>query len=298
MMSGMNLAITSLSDFNRWVRGNGLEIVLLVVGSILLTRFVGWFGANITERIDAKDHNSDALVRSEAAKHRHSLTQVITWTAIVLIYAFTAVLVLERLGVPLASLIAPATVIGVALGFGAQRIVQDILAGFFIIAEHQYAFGDLIRVSNLGATSGITGTVEDVTLRITQMRTVNGEVVIIPNGQINQVTNLSRDWARAVVDVPLPATADINRVNTILQSVGHDLYSDPALRPLMLDAPIVMGVESIDVSTFSVRIVSRTLPGKQFEVGRELRARIATALREEGIMLPSELETSGVVNPE
>jgi small-conductance mechanosensitive channel len=288
----MTLAITSLNDFGRWARGNGLEIVLLIVGSILLARFAGWFGAAVTERIDAQDRSSDALVRSEAAKHRHSLTQVITWTAIVLIYAVTGVLVLERFGVPLASLIAPATVAGVALGFGAQRVVQDILAGFFIITERQYGFGDLIRISNLGSTTGVTGTVEDVTLRITRMRTVDGEVVIIPNGQINQVTNLSRDWARAVIDVPLPATADISRVNALLQAVGEDVYSDQSLRPLMLDAPTVMGVESIDVERFSVRIVARTLPGKQFVVGRELRARIATALREEGITLPAELETS------
>jgi moderate conductance mechanosensitive channel len=293
----MTLAITSLSDYGRWVRGNGLEIVLLIVGAILVARFVGWVGAKITARIDARDEVGDALVRSEAAKHRHALTQVITWTAIVLIYAITGVLVLERLGVPLASLIAPATVAGVALGFGAQRIVQDILAGFFIITERQYGFGDLIRISNLGSTTGVTGTVEDVTLRITRMRTANGEVVIIPNGQISQVTNLSRDWARAVVDVPLPATADINRVNVVLQAVGKDVYADSSLRPLMLDAPMVMGVESINVGTFMIRVVSRTLPGKQFVVGRELRARIATALREEGIVLSSDLETSGVANP-
>jgi small-conductance mechanosensitive channel len=297
MIFVMTLAITSLDDFGKWARGNGLEIVLLVVGAILLTRFVEWFGAKVTARIDAEDHSSDALVRSEAAKHRHSLTQVITWTAIVLIYAITAVLVLERFGVPLASLIAPATIVGVALGFGAQRIVQDILAGFFIISERQYGFGDLIRISNLGSTTGVTGTVEDVTLRITRIRTVNGEVVFIPNGQINQVTNLSRDWARAVVDVPLPATADIHHVNELLQAVGKDVYADPSLHPLMLDAPIVMGVESIDVATFSIRIVSRTLPGKQFDVGRELRARIATALQKEGITLTTELETSGDANP-
>jgi len=286
------LAITSLGDFGRWARGDGLEIVLLVVGSVLLARFVAWLGANLTARIDAQDESSDALVRSEAAKHRHSVAQVITGTALVLIYSIAGVLILARFNVPLASLIAPATVAGVALGFGAQRIVQDILAGFFIITERQYGFGDLIRISNLGATTGVTGTVEDVTLRVTRMRTVNGEVVIIPNGQINQVTNLSRDWARAVVDVPLPATADINRVNALLQAVGNAVYEDDALRPLMLDAPTVMGVESIDVGGFSIRMVSRTLPGKQFIVGRELRARVATALREEGIVVSADLETT------
>ncbi len=293
----MTLAVTSLSDFGRWVRGDGLEIVLLIVGAILLTRFARWVGAKITARIDSQDQSSDLLVRSEAAKHRHALTQVITWSVVVLIYVVTAVLVVERLGVPLASLVAPATVAGVALGFGAQRIVQDILAGFFIITERQYGFGDLIRISNFGAMTGVTGTVEDVTLRITRMRTANGEVVIIPNGQITQVTNLSRDWARAVVDIPLPASADISRVNAVLQAVGKDVYADTTLRPLLLDAPTVMGVESIDVATFSIRVVARTLPGKQFVVGRELRARIATALREEGIILPAEVEAHDITQP-
>jgi small conductance mechanosensitive channel len=294
MMSTMVVALTSLSDFRRWARGSGLEIVLLVCGSLLLTRFVTWFGAKVTSRIDAQEEGGDLLVRSEAAKHRHSLTQVIRWTAIVLIYSITALLVLKRFGVPLTSLVAPATVAGVALGFGAQRVVQDILAGFFIIAERQYGFGDLIRISSLGATTGVTGTVEDVTLRVTRMRTANGEVVFIPNGQINQVTNLSRDWARAVVDVPLPASADLKRVNSILQTVCRDLYADESVRPLLLDAPTVMGVESLDVNTLSVRLVARTLPGKQFVVDRELRARTATALREEGIALPMDVEAGGV----
>jgi small-conductance mechanosensitive channel len=288
-------AVTTLIDFSHWARGHGLEIVLLSVGSILLTRALTWSSSKITASIDAHDHGDgdDALVRSEAAKHRHSLTQVVTWTALVLIYCITGTLVLARLGVPVTTLVAPATVAGVALGFGAQRIV---LAGFFIITERQYGFGDLIRVASVGLAP-VTGTVEDVTLRITRLRTANGEVVMVPNGQLNQVTNLSRDWARAVVDVPLPDTADISRVNEILRSVGKDVYASKELRPLMLDAPTVMGVESLDVGTFSIRMVSRTLPGKQFIVGRELRTRIATALREGGISVPTDLHTSGVRRP-
>jgi small conductance mechanosensitive channel len=281
------LAVTSLSDFSRWARSSGLEIILIVSGAVLLTRVATWLGAWLTRRIDSHDQSSDALVRSEAAKHRHSVTQVITWTALALVYSIAGVLVLERFGVPITSLVAPATVAGVALGFGAQRVVQDILAGFFIIAERQYGFGDLIRISSIGSTTGVTGTVEEVTLRVTNMRTVNGELVIIPNGQINQVTNLSRDWARAVVDVPLPTTVDIRRVNEILQAAGEAVYADERLRKLMLDAPTVMGVERLDVDSFSIRMVARTLPGKQFEVSRELRSRIATALREAGIVLPA-----------
>src|SRR6478735_4332297 len=119
------------------------------------------------------------------------VTQVITWVSLVVIYCVTAVGIAERLGVPVTGLVAPAAVAGVALGFGAQRIVQDLLAGFFIITEKQYGFGDLIRLNAPGIADPAIGTVEDVTLRITTIRTADGEVVITPNGQITQVTNLS-----------------------------------------------------------------------------------------------------------
>jgi len=294
MTAAAVFAVTSLSDFGTWARRDGLEIILLVTGAVLLARFVTWSGAKITARIDARDRDRDSLVRSEAAKHRHSVAQAVTWCTLALIYFVTGIQVLSRLGVPITSLVAPAAIAGVALGFGAQRVVQDILAGFFIITERQYGFGDLIRISNIGSTMGVTGTVEEVTLRVTKIRTVDGEMVIIPNGQINQVTNLSRDWARAVVDVPLPATADIRRVNEILEGVGESVYDDDAFRPLMLDAPTVMGVDRIEVDSFSIRVVARTLPGKQFVVSRALRARFATALQAEGITLPAEIDADGV----
>jgi moderate conductance mechanosensitive channel len=217
---------------------------------------------------------------------------VITWATLAVIYCIAAVAIVERFGIPLASLVAPAAVAGVALGFGAQRIVQDILAGFFIITERQYGFGDLIRLSIPGVPDQAIGTVEDVTLRVTTVRTADGEVVITPNGQITQVINLSRDWARAIVDVPVPVAADVNRVSDLLRLVGEQAYKEPDLHRLMLDAPAVMGVQSIDVDHFQIRVVTRTLPGKQFDVGRILRARIAAGLRDEGIHLPANLDTA------
>jgi small-conductance mechanosensitive channel len=282
-----------LHEVSSWASGSGLEIVMLVTGTILLTRLATWLGARITARIDANASETDALVRSEASKHRHALAQVITWATLAIIYCVAAVAIVERFGIPLTSLVAPAAVAGVALGFGAQRIVQDILAGFFIITERQYGFGDLIRLSVPSLPDPAIGTVEDVTLRVTTMRTADGEVVMTPNGQITQVTNLSRDWARAIVDVPVPATADVNRVSDLLRLIGDEAYKDPDVRRLMLDAPAVMGVQSIDVDHFQIRVVARTLPGKQFDVGRILRARIAAGLRREGINLPASLNTAG-----
>jgi moderate conductance mechanosensitive channel len=271
----MPLAVTSGRDISRWARGNGLEIVLLLIGAILLARIVRWVGDRVIARIDAQAHGTDTLVRSEDAKHRHALAQVVTWAIIVLIAVITFVMVLERFNVPLATLVAPATLIGVALGFGAQRVVQDLLAGVFMIAERQYGFGDLIRVSPLGTTTGVTGTVEEFTLRVTRLRTVNGEVVIIPNG--------SRDWARAVIDVPVPASVDVSHAIAILRKAGNDAFADPDLKPLLLDPPTVLGVENIDLKTFSIRMVARTLPGKQFDVAAAMRTRVVQALLDAGI---------------
>ena len=288
----MVLSAEPLAEAGRWARGDGLEIVLFVTGAILLSRFIGWAGERITDRIDANARELDAVVRSEASKHRHSLAQVATWAAVVAVYILMALLVLKRLGIPLAGLVAPATVAGVALGFGAQRIVQDLLAGFFIITERQYGFGDVVRLAIVGTGEPRTGTVEDVTLRVTTMRTVDGEVVVTPNGQIVQVINLSRDWARAVLDIPVRSGADVSRVNAVLQTVGSEAYADEELRPLLLDPPSVMGVESLQVDQYNIRMVARTLPGKQFDVGRMLRARAVIALRDEGLQAGAALETA------
>jgi small conductance mechanosensitive channel len=281
-----------LTDVSRWARGDLLVIVLLALGAVLLTRLAEWARGRVTARIDARARETDELVRSEAAKHRHVVAQVLTWTTLAVIYVVTAVLIVQRLGVPLAGLVAPAALLSAAIGFGLQRFVQDIGAGFFITGERQYGFGDVIRISATGVTQPVTGTVEDVTLRVTRIRSVSGEVITTPNGQIVQVTNLSRDWARAVIDVPVPAAVEVSRVTDILRKVGEEAYDDDSLRKMLLDPPSVMGVETIEVDTFSVRMVARTLPGKQFEVGRELRARVASAFLRDGINVSAELDTA------
>jgi small-conductance mechanosensitive channel len=285
-------AIAPLSDFNLWARGDLLVIILLVLGAVLLTRLAEWARGRIMQRIDARFTLTEELVRSEAAKHRHVVAQVLTWAAVAVIYVVTTVLVVQRLGVPLAGLVAPAALISAALGFGLQRFVQDIGAGFFLTGERQYGFGDVVRISVSGVTQPAVGTVEEVTLRVTRIRSVSGEVIITPNGQIVQVTNLSRDWARAVIDVPVPSSVDVGHATEVLQRVGRDTYADERLRKMMLDEPSVMGVERIEVDAFSVRMVARTLPGMQFDVGREIRARVASAFRREGIIVSAELDTS------
>ncbi len=274
-------------EFGVWILGRGLPITLLLIGGILAARFISWAARRIVRRIDAEYQASDQLVRTESAKHRQAVASVISWVSIALLFVVVMVEVTDLMAIPVSSLVAPAAVLGAALGFGAQKLVQDLLAGFFIITERQYGFGDLVQVSMLGAQTEALGTVEEVTLRVTKLRTVEGEMWTVPNGNIVRSLNLSKDWARAVVDVPVPLTADLNRVNEVLHGVGEKAMEDDTLRVLLLDTPQLMGVESIEVDTVNMRIVARTLPGKQFEVGRRLRIRVLAALSNAGIATPA-----------
>jgi small-conductance mechanosensitive channel len=269
-------------EFNRWLLTSGLHIVLLLIGAVLAARFVNWAANKVTQRLDAGFAEGDALVRSEATKHRQAVAAVISWMSTVLIAIAVAVEIADILRFSIRGLVAPATVMGAALGFGAQRLVQDLLAGFFVIAEKQYGFGDLVELTT---TSGpvASGTVENVTLRVTKLRSADGEVFTVPNGQIVKTANLSKDWARAVIDIPVSNYADLNLVNEVLHQECEHAREDAVLGELLLDAPTVMGVESIDVDTVTLRLVARTLPGRQFEVGRQLRRLVVEALARAGI---------------
>ena len=272
---------TTLRDLSQWLLTNGLHIVLVVLFAVITTRLIRWIAGRISKRLDADD-GADAVLRPERVKHRQAVASVISSVAIALLYVVVSIDVANQLGLPVGSLVAPAAVLGAALGFGAQRIVQDLLSGFFLITEKQYGFGDLVELT-VTAGGAAVGTVEEVTLRVTKLRTSDGEVFTVPNGQIVKSLNMSKDWARAVVDIPVPAAADINKVTDVLRNVSTTAMQDDGLPDLLLDEPQLMGVESIEVDTLNMRMVARTLPGKQFEVGRDLRVRVAAALQRAGI---------------
>ncbi len=243
----------------------------VLIGGLLAARFINWGARRIVRRIDAEYQETDQLVRTESAKHRQAVASVISWVSVALLFVVVAMQITDLLAIPVGSLVAPAAVLGAALGFGAQRIVQDLLSGFFIITEKQYGFGDLVSLTVAGINAPAEGTVEDVTLRVTKLRSTEGEMFTIPNGQIVKTVNLSKDWARSVIDIPVPTSADLNAVNDLLHGVAEKAMEDPELSALLLDEPQLMGVESIELDTVNLRMVARTLPGKQFEVGRRIR---------------------------
>ncbi|MDA8342008.1 MAG: mechanosensitive ion channel family protein [Actinomycetota bacterium] len=266
-----------------------------MLGAMLLVRFVHWVGGLHRASIDTRirEQIESGIVVSEEAKRSRAVSEAVEWTATALAFVVSIVLAVDLLGVPLTSLVAPATVAGVAIGFGAQQVVGDLLAGFFLFAEHQFGFGDVIRLSMPGQNTGITGTVEELTLRVTKVRTAQGELIIVPNSALRQVTNLSKDWSRAVVDVPIPVEEDLDEVTTLLRGVLDALKQDRRWHDRLLGDPVIAGVETIDVGYVRLRLIARTLPGKQFDVERELRYRVATALRTAGIMTPAAPATPG-----
>ncbi|MPY95705.1 MAG: mechanosensitive ion channel [Acidimicrobiia bacterium] len=258
-------------DITDWARSSGLEIVLIILGGLLLTRVARWVVATAPSRL----HRDD--------KHSLALAQAISWLATATIWLLSTLLILQRFNVPLTGLVPPATVAGVAVGFGAQKIVADLLSGFFLFAERQLGYGDIVQVSQPGTTTGVSGTVEELTLRTTRLRTLSGEVVFIPNGEIRQLTNLSMDWARAVIDVPLSSSVDLDLAIDLLRETGKIMKDDPEWTSVLLDDPVVMGVETLDVGYLRVRLLMRTRPAEQFDAARELRRRVADALRGAGI---------------
>ena len=215
---------STLDSSTEWLLTKGVHILLAVLFAVIATRLIRFIARRVSRRFDSADAG-DAVLRPQSAKHRRAVASVISSVAIAVLYIVVAVDIANQLGLPIGSLVAPAAVLGAAFGFGAQRIVQDLLSGFFLITERQYGFGDLVALT-VTAGGDARGTVEDVTLRVTKLRTSDGEVYTVPNGQIVKSLNLSKDWARAVVDVPVPTSADINRVNDALREASEYAMED------------------------------------------------------------------------
>lgn len=195
----------------------------------------------------------------------------------IIVWMIAIVWILAVMGVSAATLLTSAGLLGVALGFGAQNLLRDLISGTFIIFEDQLGVGDEV---DLGLASG---TVEEVTLRSTQVRDVEGVVWHVPNGEIHRVGNKSQQWSRAVVDVPISSRADLDRARDLIKTKADELAHEPGWRERLLDAPEIWGVESFTADTVTIRLVVKTAPGQQFAVARELRGRISSALLAAGI---------------
>jgi small conductance mechanosensitive channel len=272
--------------YNSWLDGDSLilyivKIVMTVVIALLLRRVVnktitrvtvrmaeGTMPDKLRERTRTIFDGSPVLVSERRRQRAETMGSVLRSIASIVILGAATLTVLGYLGLDLGPFLASASIIGVAVAFGAQNLVKDFLSGMFMLLEDQYGVGDVIDV-------GIaTGTVEAVTLRTTRLRDVNGVVWYVPNGEIKRVGNESQNWARVVLDVPIEYDSDLDKVRALLTETATELAGTPPWDEIIIEDPTVWGVQALSGEAVVVRVVCKTAPGKQNETARELRERV------------------------
>ncbi len=256
--------------------GRTLRIAFVIV----LALVARWLAHRVINRITERAatlaialRNGDTGPGEQRREQRaRALGSILMSAVSVVIFGIATLTVLGDLGINLAPLLASAGVLGVALGFGAQNLVRDYLAGIIMLVEDHYGVGDVINAGKA------TGTVEAITLLTTRVRDMNGVVWHVHNGTIGKVGNESQGWSRAVIDYPVPYDSDLSRIRLLMQGAAAGLWADPSWQELMLEEPEIWGAQELSGSEVMMRIVVKTAPLRQWEVARELRARVKSAL--------------------
>lgn len=266
-----------------------LAELTVVGGRVLAALFVGWVAywalRLVLRRIEASLGTPDPTAISLHEQRARTLVSLVRSIGIVIIFVLVLLMVLSAVGVDLKPLLAGAGVIGLAISFGSQSLVKDIISGLFILFENQFGVGDVIRLD------GVSGAVEKMTLRVVVLRDTHGTVHVIPNGEIKRVSNLTRSWSRVVLDISVAHSEDPDRVIDVMRDEGRILWEDAAWKPLLVEPVEVPGVEAITETATSIRIMVKTLPLKQWDVARELRRRLKRRFDREGIHLPFSTQT-------
>ena len=265
-----------------WASENGIRIGIVLALAIAL-HFVVTRVVPRAVSLAMQPQLWEAGRASAEGAHRQrvdTVSRVFVRTADILIAVIAALLILAEVGVSLAPLIAGAGIAGIALGLGAQSLIKDTVAGAFIVLEDQYRTGDVIAIA------GVRGTVEDVTLRRTVLRDLDGVLHSVPNGEITVASNLTRGWSGVNLILGVGYGEDVDRVKDVVDNVGHELATDPDWREDIVEAPSVARVSAFSDSSVDLRVIGRTAPHRQWDVASELRRRIKLAFDAEGIEIP------------
>lgn len=263
-----------------WLRDTGVPILITIVVAIIATAILRLVVRRFRRRLEQAPSMSDAgnLQRATTLAHAcYATVAVAVWT-------LAALIVLGYLNVNLAPLIAGAGIAGVALGFGAQSIVKDGLSGFFILLENQFGVGDTVEVRT--TANPVIGRIEWFTFRATALRAYDGTLHIVPNGNIQVVSNKSRGWARAIVDTQIAYGQDPGQARGVIEELFGELEDDPALKESVMGGPTVLGIETTSDTGVVIRAVAETRPASKSDVERLLRERITNRLAERGIRAP------------
>lgn len=275
---GAAAAITPES-IQAWVEEHGPAVALAIVTSYVAYRALGSLLPPLVERtIRARGRGRRA--REEMAKRAATLSSIFTGVAAVVIVVIALFSILSELGINIAPLLAGAGIVGIAVGFGAQSLIRDLINGLFVLIEDQYNKGDVVRVA------GFIGLVEEVNLRRTVMRDLDGIVHSVPNGEITTSSNYTKEWSRVNLDVPVAYGEDLDHVIAVINRVGRELAADKGWASKIRQAPQVLRVNNFGDSGIEIKVLGETKPLMQWDVTGELRKRLKKAFDEEDIEIP------------
>ena len=258
-----------------WITTTGLQILLIIVLAIVAYWLLVIATRHLAKRIMQLDDEED----SQQDKRTATISRLFRTTGLVVILVTTLLMILDQLGIAIGPLLASLGLLSLALGLGAQTLVKDVISGLFIIMENQYHIDEVIEFD------GRIGTVEKLTFRTTQVRDFKGYLHIIPNGDIRLVTNRTRGWSRAVLDVGISYEDDIDYAQKILEVVGSKAHEDPEIGPLLLEEPVVTGVEGLEDWNVRLRLIVKTEPNQHWLVQRYLRKWVKEAFSDAGISI-------------
>lgn len=257
-----------------WFLAHGIKILIILIAVYSIDRI----GGKIIERIvrrGVKDTTKEAT-----GKRQNTLIGVFTGALKIAVWLMAIMMILSELGIDIGPMLAGAGILGVALGFGAQYMIRDFLAGLFIIIENQYREGDVVCLD------GTCGLVEDITLRKTILRDLDGIVHHIPNGEIKKASNLSKKFARVNLNIGVAYKEDLNKVIEVVNEVGKELAEDPEWEESIINPPQFLRIDDFGESAIIIKILGETKPLKQWDVTGELRKRIKVAFDKKGIEIP------------
>jgi small conductance mechanosensitive channel len=258
------------------------RLVLVLIGGFIAARVLRMLVSQLERVLVTAGERAGALpgdTRSRVA----TLTGVLRTLALVVLWSVVAVICLSQLGLDVRPILAGAGIVGLAVGFGAQHLVRDVIAGFFLVLEDQ------VRVGDVAVVNGTGGLVEAVTFRTITLRDLAGTVHIFPNGAVTTLANMTRGWSGYVVDAEVGYKEDPDRVIAVMRRVADELRRDPAHGPLILEPIEILGVDAFKDTSVVIKARLKTLPIQQWTVGREYRRRLVLAFSAEGIEVPSRM---------
>ena len=268
-----------LVDMTASIAQSGGRVLLALVAGVIAARVLRALIRQLEHMLVTTGERTGALpgaTRSRVA----TLTSVVRTLAMVSLWSVVTVICLSQLGLDVRPILAGAGIVGLAMGFGAQHLVRDVIAGFFLVLEDQ------VRVGDVAVVNGVGGLVETVTFRTIVLRDLAGTVHIFPNGTVTTLANMTKGWSAYVVDVEITYREDADRVIGVMRQTAEELRRDPAHGPLILEPVEIFGVDGFKESSVVIKARLKTLPIQQWTVGREYRRRLLLAFREQGIEVP------------